>query len=69
MTPSTNLGINSASTKDWLEVTRNQAISEWVPKNLATTTSYEGTQESGQGNKSERENQVAQSDASGIPSA
>lgn len=37
MTPVTNLGTNSADTKDWLEVTKHQSISEWVPKNMACT--------------------------------
>jgi hypothetical protein len=32
----TNLGINSASTKDWLEVTKNESISELVPTNFQT---------------------------------
>jgi hypothetical protein len=39
MTPLTNLGTNSASTKDWLEVTKNQSISEGIPHNMVTESS------------------------------
>jgi hypothetical protein len=35
-TPFTNLGINWASTKDWLEITKNQSICELVPQNFRT---------------------------------
>jgi hypothetical protein len=39
MTLLTNLGTNTATTKDWLEVTKNQSISELIPHNLGTETS------------------------------
>jgi hypothetical protein len=36
MTLTTNLGVNSASTKDWLEVTKNESISGLAPNNVRT---------------------------------
>lgn len=36
---SLNLGMNSANTQDWLEVTKDLSVSELIPRNLGTESS------------------------------
>jgi hypothetical protein len=41
--------MNSATTRDWLEVTKNQSVSELVPRNLGTESSHSSTQATAMG--------------------
>ena len=44
MAPFTNLGMNSATSKDWVEVTKHLSISELIPRSLSPEASHDVAQ-------------------------